>query len=182
MWMLSDIIIVGRSLEPRPFNLDAFGGFVAITFFVILFVFATPCVGEAVDGLLRKYSVKIRKDLIGAALIACFAFGMIANNTARSSEGEKPEPPPPVIVVKDIEIKSYKCDHTGCEITWSCGTNITVGVDKFIIQRSTRQIPARTGWSPYQDYGETMTTNWATMSPQHASDVRWKVIVRKEAH
>ena len=96
--------------------------------------------------------------------------------------GDKPEPPPPVIVVKDIEIRSYKCDHTGCEISWSCGTNITVGVDRFIIQRSTRQIPARTGWSAYQDYGETMTTNWVTMSPQHASDVRWKVIVRKEAH
>lgn len=96
--------------------------------------------------------------------------------------GDKPEPPPPVIVVKDIEIKFYKCDHTGCEISWACGTNITVGVDRFIIQRSTRQIPARTGWSAYQDYGETMTTNWVTMSPQHASDVRWKVIVRKEAH
>ena len=96
--------------------------------------------------------------------------------------GDKPEPPPPVIVVKGIEIRSYKCNHTGCEISWSCGTNITVGVDRFIIQRSTRQIPARTGWSAYQDYGETMITNWATMSPQHASDVRWKVIVRKEAH
>ena len=96
--------------------------------------------------------------------------------------GDKPEPPPPVIVVKDIEIKSYKCDHTGCEISWACGTNITVGVDKFIIQRSTRQIPARTGWSAYQDYGATMATNWATATPQHASDVRWKIIVLKEAH
>lgn len=95
--------------------------------------------------------------------------------------GDKPEPPPPVIVVKDIEIKSYRCDHTGCEIAWSCGTNIVLGVDKFVIQRSDRQIPARIGWSPYQDYGETMTTNWSTATPQHASDVRWKIIVRKGA-
>ena len=94
--------------------------------------------------------------------------------------GDKPDPPPPVIVVKDIEIKSYKCDHTGCEISWACGTNVTVGVDKFIIQRSTRQIPSRSGWSPYEDYGESMTTNWMTMAPQHASDVRFKIIVRKE--
>lgn len=102
-----------------------------------------------------------------------FAFGVTL------FAGDKPEPPPPVIVVKDIEIKSYKCDHTGCEITWDCGTNITVGVDRFIVQRSTRQIPARTVWSAYEDYGESMTTNWTTTSPQHASDVRWKIIVRK---
>lgn len=102
-----------------------------------------------------------------------FAFGVTL------FAGDKPEPPPPVIVVKDIEIKSYKCDHTGCEITWACGTNITVGVDRFIVQRSTRQIPARPGWSAYEDYGESMTTNWTTTSPQHASDVRWKIIVRK---
>lgn len=102
-----------------------------------------------------------------------FAFGVTL------FAGDKPEPPPPVIVVKDIEIKSYKCDHTGCEITWACGTNITVCVDRFIVQRSTRQIPARTGWSAYEDYGESMTTNWTTTSPQHASDVRWKIIVRK---
>lgn len=95
--------------------------------------------------------------------------------------GDKPEPPPPVIVVKDIEIKSYRCDHTGCVISWSYGTNIVLGVDKFVIQRSDRQIPARIGWSSYRDYGETMTTNWATATPQHASDVRWKIIVRKEA-
>ena len=96
--------------------------------------------------------------------------------------GDKPDPPAPVIVVKDIELKSFKCDHTGCEMTWACGTNITVGVDKFIILRSTRQIPARTGWSPYSEYGDSMTTNWATATPQHASDTRWMVIVRKEAN
>ena len=95
--------------------------------------------------------------------------------------GDKPEPPPPVVVVKDIEVKAYECDHTGCRMSWVCGTNITVGVDKFIIQRSTRKIPDRTGWSEYQDCGETMATNWATATPQHASDVRWKIIVRKEA-
>ena len=106
-------------------------------------------------------------------LLVAFGVTLFANN--------KPEPPPPVIVVKDIEIKSYKCDHTGCEIIWDCGTNITVGVDRFIVQRSTRQIPARTGWSAYEDYGESMTTNWKTTSPQHASDVRWKIIVRKES-
>ena len=96
--------------------------------------------------------------------------------------GDKPDPPAPVIVVKDIELKSFKCDHTGCEMTWACGTNITVGLDRFIILRSTRQIPARTGWSPYSEYGDSMTTNWATATPQHASDTRWMVIVRKEAN
>lgn len=106
---------------------------------------------------------------------------LFAATTVSLWAGDKPEPPPPVIVVKDIEIKSYRCDHTGCEIAWACGTNITVGVDKFIVQRSTRQIPARTGWSAYEDYGESMTTNWATVSPQHVSDVRWKIVVRKEA-
>ena len=112
-----------------------------------------------------KTAKKLRPLLIVALVVSLWA-------------GDKPTP---VVVVKDIEIKSLRCDHTGCEITWACGTNITVGVDKFIIQRSERQIPARTGWSAYRDYGESMTTNWATMSPQHASDVRWKVIVRKEA-
>lgn len=95
--------------------------------------------------------------------------------------GDKPVPPPPVIVVKDIEVKSYSCDHTGCRMSWACGTNIVLGVDKFVIQRSTREIPARTSWSAYEDYGETMTTNWVTATPQHASDVRWRIIVRKEA-
>lgn len=180
MWMLSEIIIIWRSLEARPFDWDAFGAIAAITFCAILIICAIPGAHEVAELLLRKYGMKIRKDFIGAALIGCFVFGMILNNTAKSDD--KPTPPPPVIVVKDIEIRSYKCDHTGCEISWSCGTNITVGVDRFIIQRSTRQIPARTGWSAYQDYGETMTTNWATMSPQHAKDVRFKVIVRKEAH
>lgn len=93
--------------------------------------------------------------------------------------GDKPGP---VVIVKDIEIKSCECDHTGCRLTWACGTNIVLGVDKFIIQRSTRQIPARTGWSPFEDYGESMTTNWMTMAPQHASDTKWKVITRKEAN
>lgn len=95
--------------------------------------------------------------------------------------GDKPEPPPPVIVVKDIEVKTYSCDHTGCRMSWACGTNIVLGVDKFIVQRATRQIPARIGWSAYEDYGETTTTNWATATPQHSSDVRWKIVVRKEA-
>lgn len=96
--------------------------------------------------------------------------------------GKKPDPPPPVISIKDIKLDSFKCDHTGCKMTWSCGTNITIGVDKFIILRSTRQIPSRTAWSPYAEYGESMTTNWATSTPQHASDTRWIICVRKGAN
>ena len=96
--------------------------------------------------------------------------------------GDKPDPPPPVIFVKDLKLDSFKCGHAGCEMTWLCGTNITIGVDKFIILRSTRQIPSRTGWSPYSEYGESMTTNWATATPQHASDTRWMIQVRKGAN
>ena len=116
------------------------------------------------------------KKSVGGVVFALAAVGLML------WAGDKPTPPPPVIVVKDIEIKSYECDHTGCRMTWACGTNITVGVDKFVIQRSTRQIPARTGWGQFEDYGETMTTNFATATPQHVSDVRWKIITRKEAN
>ena len=181
MWMVSEIIIIGRSLEPRPFDWFAFGGAAALTFCSILFVMALPGVQDAVERMARNFGILIRKDFVAASLIGIFFVGMVLNNTARSQTGEKPEPPPPVIVVKDIEVKTYSCDHTGCRMSWACGTNIVVGVDRFIIQRSERQIPARTGWSAFNDYGETMTTNWATATPQHASDVRWKIVVRKEA-
>lgn len=130
-------------------------GFIAIA--IILAIIAAPYVAAA---------KKLRPLLFVALVVSLWA-------------GDKPEPPAPVIVVKDIEIKSFKCDHTGAEITWASGTNITIGVDKFIILRSTRQIPSRTGWSPYAEYGESMTTNWATATPQHASDTRWMISVRK---
>ena len=132
-------------------------GFIAIA--VISAIIAAPYVVAA---------KKLRPLLFVALVVSLWA-------------GDKPDPPAPVIVVKDIEIKSFKCDHTGAEITWVCGTNIVLGVDRFVILRSTRQIPARIGWSPYEEYGESMTTNWATATPQHASDTRWMVIVRKEA-
>ena len=94
--------------------------------------------------------------------------------------GGKPEPTP-VITVKDIEIRKYKCDHTGLELSWECGTNVTVGVDKFIIRRQTRTLPDRTRWSDWEDFAETYDTNFVSRLPYHATDNRWKIVVRKEA-
>ena len=122
--------------------------------------------------------VRGQRELLKKGLGPAFAFLIVSSViAARSNDSNKPEP---VVTVKDIEIKSYRCDHTGAEITWTCGTNVVVGVDRFIIQRAERQIPARTGWSSFSDYSESMTTNWATSTPQHAQDVRFRVIVRKE--
>ena len=136
--------------------------------YIICGFFAIAIIAACIVAPYVAFAKKLRPLLFVALVVSLWA-------------GDKPDPPAPVIVVKDIELKSFKCDHTGCEMTWACGTNITVGVDKFIILRSTRQIPARTGWSPYSEYGDSMTTNWATATPQHASDTRWMVIVRKEA-
>lgn len=118
-----------------------------------------------------------RKEQRRVGVVFMFLFLTVAVVADIMFAGDKPQP---VVRVKDIEIKSYRCDHTGAEITWACGTNVVVGVDKFIIQRAERQIPARTRWSDYRYYDETYATNWATATPQHAQDVRFRVIVRKE--
>lgn len=95
--------------------------------------------------------------------------------------GDKPTPPPPPVRISDIKITSFKCDHTGLAMSWQIGTNVTYGVDTFIIQRKTRQIPARTGWSAnWEDFDTTMQTNYMNSVPFHAQDNRFRVIVRKE--
>lgn len=142
-------------------------GFAAVALFALAFCVWVVWYGSKE---LKRHGALFAAVFLGAAVKAAIV------------AGTKPPPTPPPIVVKDIEITNYKCDHTGLEIGWRHGTNVVYGTDKFIIQRATRQIPARTGWSAFTDFAETMTTNYVNNTPFHAEDNRFKVIVRKVAN
>lgn len=122
------------------------------------------------------------RELMKKGIGPAFAFLIVTSVVAaRANDGNKPTPPPPPIRISDIKITSFKCDHTGLAISWIHGTNVTYGVDTFVIQRKTRQIPSRTGWSAnWEDFDTTMQTNYLNATPFHAQDNRFRVIVRKE--
>lgn len=125
---------------------------------------------------------KGQKELLKKGIGPALAFLLVASVVAATSnDGNKPTPPPPPVRITDIKITSFKCDHTGLAISWIHGTNVTYGVDTFVIQRKTRQIPSRTGWSAnWEDFDTTMQTNYLNATPFHAQDNRFRVIVRKE--
>lgn len=123
---------------------------------------------------------KGHKELMKRGLGPALAFLVVSVAVAQYA-GDKPTPPPPPVRISDIKITSFKCDHTGLEISWIHGTNVIFGVDTFVIQRKTRQIPSRTGWSAnWEDFDTTMNTNYVNATPFHAQDNRIRVIVRKE--
>lgn len=126
--------------------------------------------------------VKGQKELLKKGIGPALAFLLVASVVAATSnDGNKPTPPPPPVRISDIKITNFKCDHTGLSIGWEHGTNVIYGVDTFVIQRKTRQIPSRTGWSAnWEDFDTTMQTNYVNTTPFHAQDNRWRVIVRKE--
>lgn len=123
-----------------------------------------------------KGGKELMKRGIGPAL-----FFLAVSVAVAQYAGSKPTPSPPPVHISDIKITNFKCNHTGLEIAWKHGPNVTYGVDAFIIQRKTRQIPSRTGWSAnWEDFDTTMQTNYVNTTPFHAQDNRWRVIVRKE--
>lgn len=143
--MLSDIIVESGIVGGPSFDWAILGGFAAVTFCAVVIVASVNGITNTLDWIIARYGRLIRADIIGAVLICVFVFGMVLNNTARATNDEKPTPPP-VITVKDIEVKSFKCDHTGLEISWAYGTNVVFGTDKFIINGgSGRFRPGRDG-------------------------------------
>ena len=136
---------------------------------------------------LAAYGVAVATGLkkpLKKGIIPVLAFVVVSSVVAATSnDSNKPTPPPPPVRISDIKITSFKCDHTGLSMSWQIGTNVTYGVDTFVIQRKTRQIPSRTGWSAnWEDFDTTMQTNYLNATPLHAQDNRFRVIVRKEAH
>ena len=123
---------------------------------------------------------KGQKELLKKGVVPAFAFLIVSVAIAQYA-GTKPPPTPPPVTISDIKITHFKCDHTGLDIGWEHGTNVVYGVDTFVIQRKTRQIPSRTRWSAnWEDFDTTMETNYVNNTPFHAEDNRWRVIVRKE--
>lgn len=196
MWMLSSFVLFNSAnavhAAIRGETLSRFAPLAANRFgvwcyFIGGFHPSWTLVGLAVIGafflaMCGLTVAKGHKELVKRGLGPAIAFLLVASVVAASSnDGNKPTPPPPPVRISDIRITRMKCDHTGLELSWIHGTNVTYGVDTFVIQRKTRQIPSRTGWSVnWEDFDTTMITNYVNTTPFHAQDNRWRVIVRKE--
>lgn len=90
---------------------------------------------------------------------------------------------PPVVIEKGIKIKSAEVTETSATIEWeTTDERIKIGEDEFILLKSDRQIPSRTGWSDWQEIGRTTNTNFTYDGGfMKSSDIKFKIQVDKGA-
>lgn len=119
--------------------------------------------------MIKLKTIRGKWGLVPLAAITLFAAG-------------SKDPSPPTFIQEGIKLATWKATNYGWEISWEVEDDrIAVGYDAFIIQMSERQIPARTGWSPWREIGRTKDLKFAKAEFIRAKDVRLRIVVDKGA-